>query len=131
MNYILNNTTRKWYTCATILCVIIIVYFYICVLLQEKEILYSLYGVVQHSGSLQGGHYIAYVRYDSDSKSVKNTEGVEEVMGRSYDDVERGYASNEAKDTWCYTSDSHVENAGIEEVHGCQAYLLLYVKNNS
>ncbi|KHJ82431.1 hypothetical protein OESDEN_17875, partial [Oesophagostomum dentatum] len=28
----------------------------------EKRLLYSLYGVVVHSGSLSGGHYIAYVK---------------------------------------------------------------------
>ena len=36
-----------------------------------------MYGVVQHSGSLQGGHYVAYVKYvmdDYDFKTVKITE---------------------------------------------------------
>ena len=28
----------------------------------QREILYSLYGVVEHSGRLQGGHYTAYVK---------------------------------------------------------------------
>jgi len=28
----------------------------------EKRVLYSLYGVVEHSGSLRGGHYVAYVK---------------------------------------------------------------------
>ena len=27
-----------------------------------SPLLYSLYGVVEHSGSMQGGHYIAYIR---------------------------------------------------------------------
>ena len=27
---------------------------------------YDLYGVVQHSGSLQGGHYVAYVKYTTE-----------------------------------------------------------------
>lgn len=28
----------------------------------EKSVLYSLYGVVEHSGSLRGGHYVCYVK---------------------------------------------------------------------
>lgn len=29
---------------------------------QQKKLLYSLYGVTEHSGSMGGGHYIAYVK---------------------------------------------------------------------
>ena len=28
----------------------------------DPTVLYSLYGVVEHSGSLRGGHYVAYVK---------------------------------------------------------------------
>merc|ERR1712210_224413 len=28
----------------------------------DPSVLYSLYGVVEHSGSLRGGHYVAYVK---------------------------------------------------------------------
>lgn len=29
---------------------------------HQKKLIYSLYGVVEHSGSMHGGHYVAYVR---------------------------------------------------------------------
>jgi ubiquitin carboxyl-terminal hydrolase 16/45 len=29
---------------------------------HQKKLLYSLYGVVEHSGGMAGGHYIAYVK---------------------------------------------------------------------
>lgn len=29
---------------------------------DQKNIMYSLYGVVEHSGSLNAGHYVAYVK---------------------------------------------------------------------
>jgi ubiquitin carboxyl-terminal hydrolase 16/45 len=28
----------------------------------QNQVLYALYGVVEHSGTLHGGHYIAYVK---------------------------------------------------------------------
>lgn len=35
---------------------------------NQKKILYSLYGVVEHSGSLNAGHYVAYVKVNSHRK---------------------------------------------------------------
>ena len=78
-----------------------------------------MYGVVQHSGNLHGGHYIAYVKYVNDCE-VKNEDGAEGA-----DDGESG--QQKRKDIWCYTSDSYVTLAEESEVHECQAYLLLYV----
>ena len=43
---------------------------------------YDLYGVVQHSGSLQGGHYVAYVKYTKD-RYFKDVDRVEEDGGES------------------------------------------------
>ena len=103
-----------------------------------------MYGVVQHSGSLQGGHYIAYVKYtmgDCEHETAKHTKHRKEVSdgGESgysnfvdnhvYQTVEDdGESGDRREDIWCYTSDSYVTFANETDVHDCQAYLLLYVR---
>ena len=103
-----------------------------------------MYGVVQHSGSLQGGHYIAYVKYtirDYERETAKHTKHRKEVSdgGESgysnfvdnhvYQTVEDDSESGDRQeDVWCYTSDSYVTFANKTDVHDCQAYLLLYVQ---
>ena len=103
-----------------------------------------MYGVVQHSGSLQGGHYIAYVKYtirDYEHETAKHTKHRKEVSdgGESgysnfvdnhmYQTVEDdGKSGDRLKDVWCYTSDSYVNSTNETEVHDCQVYLLLYVR---
>ncbi|EPS69082.1 hypothetical protein M569_05690, partial [Genlisea aurea] len=63
---------------------------------------YRLVGVVEHSGNMRMGHYIAYVR----------------GMKR------RGAGE------WCwyYTSDAHVREACLEQVLSSEAYILFYEK---
>ena len=58
---------------------------------------YRLYGVVCHSGSMGGGHYIAYTCY--------------EYQGQRY---------------WMYMSDSFVEKVDEQRVLQCEAYILFY-----
>lgn len=71
----------------------------------EKQILYSLYGVVEHSGTLHGGHYIAY---------VKVRQKTEENVGVP------------SPGKWYYISDSRVMEASESSVLSSQAYLLFY-----
>ena len=58
---------------------------------------YRLYGVVCHSGSMGGGHYIAFTCY--------------EYQGQRY---------------WLYISDSFVERVDEARVLACEAYILFY-----
>lgn len=58
---------------------------------------YRLYGVVCHSGSMGGGHYIAYTCY--------------EYQGQRY---------------WVHISDSFVERVEEQRVLNCEAYILFY-----
>ncbi|KAJ6298929.1 hypothetical protein OIU76_019987 [Salix suchowensis] len=56
---------------------------------DAQSYLYRLLGVVEHSGTMRGGHYIAYVRGDARSK---------------------GKADNEhGGSVWYYASDAHVQ----------------------
>lgn len=52
---------------------------------EEKCILYSLYGVVEHSGSMKGGHYVAYVKIRMPSKKVfENVSGGQHSSGQYF-----------------------------------------------
>uniref|UniRef100_A0A8C8RTD3 Ubiquitin carboxyl-terminal hydrolase n=1 Tax=Pelusios castaneus TaxID=367368 RepID=A0A8C8RTD3_9SAUR len=84
------------------------------------RVLYSLYGIVEHSGSMRGGHYAAYVKVRAPSKKLlehiasnKNVQGIKEVVGAS-------------PGQWVYVSDVHVQMVPESRVLNSQAYLLFY-----
>ncbi|XP_064912651.1 ubiquitin carboxyl-terminal hydrolase 45 isoform X2 [Columba livia] len=84
------------------------------------RVLYSLYGIVEHSGSMRGGHYAAYVKVRTPSKKLlehisttKNVLGLKEAMGAP-------------GGQWVYVSDAHVQMVPESRVLNAQAYLLFY-----
>ncbi|XP_043541520.1 ubiquitin carboxyl-terminal hydrolase 45 isoform X2 [Chiloscyllium plagiosum] len=86
---------------------------------EENKVLYSLYGVVEHSGSMRGGHYTAYVQVRAANKQVsdhipgnKNIPGVRDA----------GAPSRQ----WVYVNDTHVQAVPEARVLNAQAYLLFY-----
>ncbi|GAB4851893.1 ubiquitin-specific protease ubp2 [Ancistrocladus abbreviatus] len=68
---------------------------------NRGECLYQLVGVVEHSGSMRGGHYVAYVRGGDRSRE---------------------------KPIWYYASDAHVHETSLEDVLRTEAYILFYEK---
>ncbi|KFQ32081.1 Ubiquitin carboxyl-terminal hydrolase 45, partial [Merops nubicus] len=87
---------------------------------DSARVLYSLYGIVEHSGSMRGGHYAAYVKVRTPSKKLlehisttKNVLGLKEAMGAS-------------GGQWVYVSDAHVQMVPESRVLNAQAYLLFY-----
>jgi ubiquitin C-terminal hydrolase len=70
---------------------------------------YRLIGIVEHSGTMRGGHYVAYVR-----GPVSGENRAEDV--------------NPGSHTWFYISDSHVRQTSLESVLQSEAYLLFYEK---
>ena len=74
---------------------------------KSRSVLYQLYGIVVHSGSMSGGHYVAYTRRRESPISDK----------ASLDDIRNG---------WHYFSDSSVSAASLESVLNQQAYILFY-----
>uniref|UniRef100_A0A1B6EAV3 Uncharacterized protein n=1 Tax=Clastoptera arizonana TaxID=38151 RepID=A0A1B6EAV3_9HEMI len=74
---------------------------------DQSQILYSLYAVVEHMGTLHGGHYVAYVKVRS--KDAYDPTTKEPKPGK-----------------WYYISDSSVSLASEERVLKSQAYLLFY-----
>uniref|UniRef100_U3II32 Ubiquitin carboxyl-terminal hydrolase n=1 Tax=Anas platyrhynchos platyrhynchos TaxID=8840 RepID=U3II32_ANAPP len=87
---------------------------------DSARVLYSLYGIVEHSGSMRGGHYAAYVKVRTPSKKLlehisttKNVLGLKEAVGTS-------------SGQWVYVSDAHVQMVPESRVLNAQAYLLFY-----
>jgi len=68
---------------------------------SEAETTYDLFAIVEHSGSMSGGHYICNVR------PAKND-----------------------SNGWFHISDSHVSSMSERMVTSTQAYLLFYRRRN-
>ena len=79
--------------------------------------MYSLYGVVEHRGTLHSGHYMAKVR-----KLVQG--GNYKSVGSSHGEIPE--FSFPEHDHWCHASNTHTREATVDEVHSSQAYLLFY-----
>ncbi|XP_052189807.1 ubiquitin carboxyl-terminal hydrolase 2-like isoform X2 [Diospyros lotus] len=76
---------------------------------ETGEYKFRLLGVVEHQGSMRGGHYVAYVRGGKGNSS--NSEKEENENG--------GFV-------WYHASDTHVRQASLEEVLRSEAYILFY-----
>ncbi|KAJ6836307.1 ubiquitin carboxyl-terminal hydrolase 2-like isoform X1 [Iris pallida] len=71
---------------------------------EKDKCQYRLIGVVEHSGSMSGGHYIAYVRGERG----------------------RGKTQKSSNPGWFYASDAYVREASLSEVLNSDAYILFY-----
>lgn len=81
-----------------------------------ERVLYSLYGIVEHSGSMRGGHYAAYVKVRTPQRKHeqrRNQSGSRE-------------ASSAPQGQWVYVSDTSVQTVPESRVLNSQAYLLFY-----
>ncbi|XP_031647132.1 ubiquitin carboxyl-terminal hydrolase 16 [Oncorhynchus kisutch] len=79
-----------------------------------SQVLYSLYGIVEHSGTMRSGHYTAYVKarpfYPSTTHNGVGTHGEPAPV----------------KGAWFHVSDSSVQPVTESKVQSSQAYLLFY-----
>ncbi|XP_041649881.1 ubiquitin carboxyl-terminal hydrolase 45 [Cheilinus undulatus] len=82
-----------------------------------ERVLYSLYGIVEHSGSMRGGHYTAYVKVRSPQRKSeqhhRNLSGARDV-------------GSSPQGQWVYISDTTVQTVPESRVLNSQAYLLFY-----
>lgn len=69
---------------------------------DDDEYKYHLLGVVEHEGTMRGGHYVAYVRVPNNSSKP-------------------GFV-------WYHASDAHIREVSMEEVLRSEAYILFYEK---
>jgi hypothetical protein len=70
---------------------------------------YRLSGVVEHSGGLHGGHYVAFVRRSASGDAA-------------------GSSRDAAPSAWHYASDRHVRSATLAEALAAEAYMLFYTR---
>ncbi|XP_061572090.1 ubiquitin carboxyl-terminal hydrolase 45 isoform X2 [Cololabis saira] len=86
-------------------------------LAASDRVLYSLYGIVEHSGSMRGGHYTAYVKVRAPQRRMeqhhKNLSGARD-------------AGSSGQGQWVYISDTTVQTVPESRVLNSQAYLLFY-----
>ncbi|XP_011606953.2 ubiquitin carboxyl-terminal hydrolase 16 isoform X1 [Takifugu rubripes] len=80
----------------------------------EPQILYSLYGIVVHSGTMRSGHYTAYVKVRPEGPKLASNG----LAGQADAESPRG--------KWFHISDTHVQPVSESNVQSCQAYLLFY-----
>uniref|UniRef100_G3QCY7 Ubiquitin carboxyl-terminal hydrolase n=1 Tax=Gorilla gorilla gorilla TaxID=9595 RepID=G3QCY7_GORGO len=84
------------------------------------KVLYGLYGIVEHSGSMREGHYTAYVKVRTPSRKLsehnakkKNVPGLKA-------------ADSESAGQWVHVSDTYVQVVPESRALSAQAYLLFY-----
>ncbi|XP_055459259.1 ubiquitin carboxyl-terminal hydrolase 45 isoform X3 [Psammomys obesus] len=85
-----------------------------------EKVLYGLYGIVEHSGSMRGGHYTAYVKVRVPSRKLS-----EYITGRKTGPGLKE-AESELGSHWVHVSDTYVQVVPESRALSAQAYLLFY-----
>ncbi|XP_036392422.1 ubiquitin carboxyl-terminal hydrolase 16 [Megalops cyprinoides] len=80
----------------------------------QTQMLYSLYGIVEHSGTMRSGHYTAYVKARPTLPSHLNGP------------TTQGGDAEALKGSWYHISDTSVQPVPETKVQNSQAYLLFY-----
>ncbi|XP_057369845.1 ubiquitin carboxyl-terminal hydrolase 16-like [Daphnia carinata] len=108
---------------------------------HQKEVIYSLYGVIEHSGRLSSGHYTAFVKVRPVTSELvtqflqrepMQTEDLHRLRDQLSERLlaERTTSENNSEfpsdGVWYYCSDSHVTAVSEEKVLRSQAFLLFY-----
>ncbi|KAM8821510.1 ubiquitin carboxyl-terminal hydrolase 16 isoform 3-T3 [Eudromia elegans] len=84
----------------------------------NTKVLYSLYGVVEHSGTMRSGHYTAYAKV----RNINNHLSELVLRGEST----QALGTEPVKGQWFHISDTHVQAVSVAKVLSAQAYLLFY-----
>ncbi|XP_052015023.1 ubiquitin carboxyl-terminal hydrolase 16 isoform X2 [Apodemus sylvaticus] len=85
---------------------------------ESTRVLYSLYGVVEHSGTMRSGHYTAYAKERTASCHLSDL-----VL---HGDIPQDCEMESTKGQWFHISDTHVQAVPVAKVLNSQAYLLFY-----
>lgn len=108
------------------------------------RLLYSLYGVIEHSGTLRSGHYTAYVKLATTQQSqclkflqcLSPTQmSVSHLVTKLRCSVSHDHqqtdewtdaAARPRDGRWFHVSDTSVTPVKLDSVLHCQAYILFY-----
>lgn len=105
---------------------------------SEGQVLYSLYGIVQHSGNMNSGHYTAYVKVSEQPAKglfdkITNMNELTDFVGnmwttesRTRQRDSRTFHEPASAGQWFHVSDSSVSAVPETKVLKCQAYMLFY-----
>jgi len=106
---------------------------------DQKQVLYSLYGVIEHSGRLSNGHYTAFVKVrpvssQSLTKFLQPLSMQTDDLNRLRDQMAQVRSAQAAADqmpsstegVWYHVSDTQVTAVTEEKVLRAQAFLLFY-----
>ncbi|XP_011356502.1 ubiquitin carboxyl-terminal hydrolase 16 isoform X2 [Pteropus vampyrus] len=85
---------------------------------ENTRVLYSLYGVVEHSGTMRSGHYTAYAKARTANSHLSHL-----VL---HGDIPHDFEMESTKGQWFHISDTHVQAVPTTKVLNSQAYLLFY-----
>uniref|UniRef100_A0A8D0ZI43 Ubiquitin carboxyl-terminal hydrolase 16 n=1 Tax=Sus scrofa TaxID=9823 RepID=A0A8D0ZI43_PIG len=85
---------------------------------ENTRVLYSLYGVVEHSGTMRSGHYTAYAKARTANSHLSDL-----VL---HGDIPQDFEMESTKGQWFHISDTHVQAVPTTKVLNSQAYLLFY-----
>ncbi|KAM3874735.1 ubiquitin carboxyl-terminal hydrolase 16-like [Diretmus argenteus] len=80
----------------------------------DAQVLYGLYGIVEHSGTMRSGHYTAYVKVRP------------QCPASSSNGLPAQGDAEPPKGSWFHISDTSVQPVTESKVQGSQAYLLFY-----
>ncbi|XP_062511576.1 ubiquitin carboxyl-terminal hydrolase 16-like isoform X2 [Corticium candelabrum] len=94
---------------------------------EEGRILYSLYGIVEHVGTLRSGHYTAYVKLRSSPCQLNHKQDIPELNEVV---VESKAVATGTESNWYHISDSKVSCVSEDRVRSSQAYILFYERLN-
>ena len=75
---------------------------------DKEKYHYRLLGIVEHLGSMRGGHYVSYVRAGDKSRGKTEKENGGSI--------------------WYHANDAYVHEVSQDEVLHCEAYILFYEK---
>lgn len=105
---------------------------------SEGQVLYSLYGVVQHSGNMNSGHYTAYVKVSEPTAKglfdkITNMKDLTDFVSNMWttdahkkQGNSRTFHEPASAGQWFHVSDSSVSAVPETKVLKCQAYMLFY-----